>query len=220
MTDEDVLAALKEAGKRKVQIIAPCNGDAAAEQFLDCLEKAEQEYTVLKTLRPVVIHGQFMRPDQMPKAKDLGAVVSFFTAHTWYWGDVHVQNFGLERASRISAAASALACGMPFTFHQDAPVIRPDMLETIWCAVNRRTKNGIVLGADQRIPVWEALKAVTINAAYQYFEEEQKGSITPGKRADFVILSENPLEVPKDRIRKIRVLETIKDGESIFRREY
>ena len=220
MTDEDVLAALKEAGKRKVQIIAHCNGDAAAEQFLDCLEKAEQEYTVLKTLRPVVIHGQFMRPDQMPKAKDLGAVVSFFTAHTWYWGDVHVQNFGLERASRISAAASALACGMPFTFHQDAPVIRPDMLETIWCAVNRRTKNGIVLGADQRIPVWEALKAVTINAAYQYFEEDQKGSITPGKRADFVILSENPLEVPKDRIRKIRVLETIKEGESIFRREY
>ena len=73
---------------------------------------------------------------------------------------------------------------------------------------------------DQRIPVWEALKAVTINAAYQYFEEAQKGSITPGKRADFVILSENPLEVPKDRIRKIRVLETIKDGESIFRREY
>ena len=77
-----------------------------------------------------------------------------------------------------------------------------------------------MLGADQRIPVWEALKAVTINAAYQYFEEDQKGSITPGKRADFVILSENPLEVPKDRIRKIRVLETIKDGESIFRREY
>lgn len=219
MTDMEVLDAFREAGKRKVQIIAHCNGDAAVGQFLGCLEKAEQEYPALKTLRPVIIHGQFMRPDQMPKARDLGAAVSFFTAHTWYWGDVHIQNFGLERASRISAAASALACGLTFTFHQDAPVILPDMLETIWCAVNRRTKNGIILGADQRISVWEALKAVTVNAACQYFEENQKGSIAPGKRADFVILSENPMEIPKDQIRKIRILETVKDGERIFHQE-
>ena len=220
MTDAEVMAALEEAGKREMQIIAHCNGDAAAEQFLGCLERAEQEYPVLKTLRPVIIHGQFMRADQMPEARDRGVVVSFFTAHTWHWGDVHVKNFGLERASGISAAASALACGLPFTFHQDAPVIRPDMLETIWCAVNRRTKDGIILGADQRISAWEALKAVTVNAAYQYFEEAQKGSIAPGKRADFAVLSENPLEVPADRIRQIQVLETIKDGESIFRRGY
>ena len=199
--------------------MAHCKGDAGGGQFLGCLEKAEQEYPALKTLRPGIIHGQFMRPDQMPKARDLGAAVSFFTAHTWYWGDVHIQNFGLERASRISAAASALACGLTFTFHQDAPVILPDMLETIWCAVNRRTKNGIILGADQRISVWEALKAVTVNAACQYFEENQKGSIAPGKRADFVILSENPMEIPKDQIRKIRILETVKDGERIFHQE-
>lgn len=218
MKDGEVLEALAEAGRRKLQILAHCNGDAAAEQFLDCLEKAERTDPELIRLRPVMIHSQFLRADQMPRTKALGVIASFFTAHTWYWGDVHVKNLGIKRASQISAASSALSCGLPFTLHQDSPVIQPDMLETVWCAVNRFTKNGRVLGSEQRISVREALKAVTVNAAYQYFEENEKGSIAPGKREDFVILSDNPLCVPPDRLRDIWVEETLKDGQQIYRR--
>ena len=140
-------------------------------------------------------------------------------AHVYHWGDVHVKNFGLERAEHISPAGSALAQNIPFTFHQDAPVIRPDMLETVWCAANRLTRSGRLLGEDERIPVLEALRAVTVNAAWQYFEEERKGSLRPGKRADLVLLSADPLAVPAEEIREIQVLETIKAGETIYQSE-
>ena len=90
------------------------------------------------------------------------------------------------------------------------------MMETLWCAVNRRTKNGVLLGAEERISIEDALKAVTINAAWQYSEEAEKGSITPGKKADFVILAQNPLTVNADDIRKIQVMETIKGGASVY----
>lgn len=216
MTDEEVCRAFELAGIEKIQLLAHCNGDAAVEQFLRCLKKVSKKYQNLLKLRPVIIHGQLMGRDQLREAKELGAVVSFFAAHTYYWGDVHVKNFGLKRASRISPAASAKRCGLPFTFHQDAPVINPDMLETIWCAVNRITKSGIHLGVDERVSVFDALKAVTINAAYQYFEEGTKGSIAPGKYADFVILDKDPLSVPKEAIRKIHVLKTIKNGREVI----
>ena len=124
----------------------------------------------------------------------------------------------MERASRISLAKDALNKEILFTFHQDAPVIEPNMLETIWCAVNRITKNGVLLGADERIPAIEALKAVTKNAAYQYFEEDIKGTIKEGKLADLVILDKNILKVEPMEIKNIQVLETIKEGESIFKK--
>ncbi|MEG1972766.1 MAG: amidohydrolase family protein, partial [Oscillospiraceae bacterium] len=109
-------------------------------------------------------------------------------------------------------------CGVTFTFHQDAPVIPPNMMETIQCAVTRKTKTGFVLGESECIDVIDALAAVTINAAYQYFEEDTKGSIKKGKHADFVILSANLLDVPKDEISSIEILETIKDGETLFKK--
>jgi len=98
-------------------------------------------------------------------------------------------------------------------------VIAPNMLETLWCAVNRVTKGGVSLGEAERIPVEEALKAVTVNAAWQYFEEDKKGSIEAGKNADFVMLDRNPLSVPLDELRDIRVLKTIKGGKTIFERQ-
>ena len=124
---------------------------------------------------------------------------------------------GLERAARISPTASALAAGLRFTFHQDAPVIQPDMLETIWCAVNRVTRAGVPLGEGERISTLEALKAVTVNAAWQYFEEDRKGTLAPGKLADLVALSADPLKTPAPALRDIRVLETWKEGRSVFR---
>ena len=109
-----------------------------------------------------------------------------------------------------------MSAGVPFTFHQDTPVLPPDMLVTVGCAVNRVTRNGQVLGEEERISPLEALRAVTINAAYQYFEEDQKGSIREGKRADFVVLDQNPLTVDPERIRDIRVLRTIKNGITVY----
>ena len=125
-----------------------------------------------------------MGTDQLPLAKALGFTPSFFVAHVYHWGDIHLKNFGPDRASAISPAGTALALGLPFTFHQDAPVIPPDMLETVWCAVNRVTRSGAVLGPEQRIPVYEALRAVTANAAWQYFEENSKGTLAPGRPGD------------------------------------
>lgn len=111
-----------------------------------------------------MIHAQLLDLDQLDKVKELGVVPSFFAAHVYHWGDVHVKNFGAERAARISPAGAALERDIPFTFHQDTPVLPPDMLETVWCGVNRLTRSGAVLGPEQKIPVVEALAAVTIRA--------------------------------------------------------
>jgi predicted amidohydrolase YtcJ len=216
LKDEDVCLAFRTAAQHRVQLLAHCNGDAAAAQMIRCLAREEKDYPILKELRPVMIHAQLLGPDQIPEAASLGIIASFFVAHVYHWGDTHIRNFGMERASMISPAASALKAGLLFTFHQDSPVIMPDMLETVWCAVNRKTKAGIVLGEKEKIPTAEALKAVTLNAAYQYSEENEKGSILPGKKADFVILDRNPVETPPEDLRKIKVLQTVKGGENLL----
>lgn len=165
----------------------------------------------------MLIHAQFLRPDQLPAVQALRMIPSFFAAHVYHWGDVHIENFGLKRAARISPLASALREGIPFTLHQDTPVIAPDMFETIWCAANRMTKKGVLLGAEERIGVYEALRAVTANAAYQYHEEAEKGTLSAGKRADFIRLDRSPLAVPKEEVCSIRIKETYKDGNRVWR---
>lgn len=216
MSDDQVLAAMRTAAQNKVQIIAHCNGDAACEQFLNCLEKSEKEYPYLKELRPVIIHAQFVTEEQVRRAKELGVVLSFFSAHVYHWGDVHIENLGFERAQNLSPAVWAEKYKVPFTMHQDSPVIEPDMIETLWCAVNRFTKSGVLLGEKQKINVLSAMKAVTSNAAYQYFEEQTKGTISPGKFADFAVLSADPLETDTREIRNINVLATVRRGKVIY----
>lgn len=215
LSDQQVEDFLRLAVRENLQLLAHCNGDAAAAQYLRACSKVAAEGYDIKKIRPVLIHGQLLGPDQLPEVKRLGIIPSFFAAHVYHWGDVHIQNFGWQRASHISPAASALQCGIPFTFHQDTPVIEPDMMETVWCSTNRLTKGGACLDAEA-ISVMDALRAVTIHAAYQYFEENEKGSIAPGKRADFVILDKDPLTVPTMELRNIKVLQTIKDGKIIF----
>ena len=168
-------------------------------------------------IRPVMIHAQLVGIDQLPYLKQYHIIPSFFIAHVFYWGDIHVNNFGYERASKISPARSALEQDILFTFHQDSPVINPNMFETIWCAVTRKTKSGITLGEDEKISVLDAIKAVTINSAYQYFEENTKGSIKEGKLANLIIVDKNPLEVNSDEIKNIKVLETLKEGKTLYR---
>ena len=145
-------------------------------------------------------------------------IPSIFVAHVNYWGDVHLKNFGQERGSRVSPVRSALNRGLVYNFHTDTPVVQPDIFHSIWAAVNRITRNGVLSGPEQRIDVYDALKAVTINAAYEYFEEDQKGSIKQGKRADLIVIDENPLKVDPMQLKDITVLATIKDGQLIYSR--
>ena len=217
MTDGQVLSAFRQALDRDAQLLAHCNGDRAAEQYLTLLAQAERE-AGKKLCRPVMIHAQLLGLDQLERVKALGVIPSFFVAHVYHWGEIHVKNFGLDRAGRISPAGSALARGIPFTFHQDSPVIPPDMLETIWCACVRRTKAGRVLGAEERSPVEAALRAVTQTAALQYGLERELGTLRPGKRADFVLLSGDPLRTPPEELKKLQVERTIRCGRTIWSR--
>lgn len=212
--DNQVLEFLEKAQRENVQIVTHCNGDAAADQLLRCYRKAYEEYG--RDIRPVMIHAQLLRAEQMPALRELGMLASFFVAHVYHWGDIHVQNFGWERASQISPAKAALENGVIFDFHQDSPVIPPNMLETLWCAVCRRTKSGTILGENQRLTPEEALQAITANAAYALFEEHSKGTLSPGKQADLVILDRSPLSCPAEKLKDLRVLETIKDGETVY----
>lgn len=217
LSDEAVRANILLALSHNMQILAHCNGDAAAEQYIDAVAALEEEGKDVAALRPVIIHAQLLGCDQLARVRACGLLPSFFVAHVYHWGDVHITNFGRERAEKISPAASALKAGIRFTFHQDAPVIEPNMLETVWCAVNRKTRAGVSLGADEGVSTLEALKAVTCNAAYQYFEEGEKGSIRAGKQADLVILDRDPLKTEPEQLREIRVLETVKGGETVYR---
>jgi predicted amidohydrolase YtcJ len=197
-----------------VQVEYHANGDAAIDMLLEAHEAAGAP----EGRRTTVIHSQFVRPDQLDKYVEYGFIPSFFTNHAFFWGDVHVKNLGEARASFLSPMKTARAKGLRMSNHTDAAVTPADPLFTIWTAVNRTTRSGRVLGPAERITPLEALKAVTLDAAYQYFEEASKGSIEVGKLADLVILSENPLTIDPAKIAEIRVLETIKEGKTVYRR--
>ncbi len=168
--------------------------------------------------RAVIIHAQLMRADQLDRAAALGAVPSFFSAHAFFWGDWHRRSFGEARGNNVSPVRWAVERGVPFTVHNDAPIVPPDIMRLVSITVNRTTRSGHVLGPHQRATVREALHAVTLGAAYQYFEEEAKGSITVGKQADLVVLDRNPLTVDPAELEHIAVLETFSRGRSVYSR--
>ena len=203
---------------RGVPVLVHANGDAAIDAMIEGVAGAVDS-DALPDHRSVIIHAQLTRADQLPLVKTLGIVPSYYAAHPFFWGDWHRRSFGEERAAFISPMKATLEQGIPFTIHNDAPVVPPDMMRLIHIAVNRTTRSGHVLGADQRLSAWEALHAVTLGAAYQYFEEGTKGSITPGKRADLVILGENPLSADPATLADIPVIETFARGRSVFRLE-
>ena len=200
---------------RGVPILVHANGDAAIDLMLDGVEEATAGLDPMPDHRSVIIHAQLMRADQLDRAARLRAVPSFFSAHAFFWGDWHRRSFGAARAGSISPARWAIDRGVPFTIHNDAPIVPPDVLRLVSIAVNRKTRSGRVLGPEQRTTVREALHAVTLGAAYQYFEEDVKGSITAGKQADLVILDRNPLTADPAEIEEIRVLETFSRGRSV-----
>lgn len=219
-TQEETDRWVETAVEKGYQLLAHCNGDAASGQYLAAFEKAAaktpENPEKIRALRPVMIHCQTVGDDQLDEMKELGMIPSIFVAHTWYWGDVHLKNLGSVRGAHISPARAAMERGLIYNFHQDTPVVEPDMLHTVWCAVNRVTRSGKPIGQEQCISVYEALKGVTIHGAYAYHEEERKGTLEAGKLADMVILDRNPLKTDKMQIRDIQVLETIKEGKTLY----
>lgn len=218
LSDEEAEQYIRTAVEEGRQLLVHCNGDAASGQFLKLYEKVLRETGGKEDLRPVMIHCQTVRNDQLDKMARLKMIASVFVGHVWYWGDIHMKNLGSARGNHISPVRDALDRGVTVNFHQDTPVTKPNMLHSVWCAVNRISRSGAVIGEGQKISVYEALEAVTVNAAYEYFEEDSKGSIEEGKRADLVILDRSPLEVDPMVIKDIKVMETVKDGKTIYRR--
>ena len=199
-------------------ILAHANGDAAIDQYLNVIANAQKKYDASQR-RDVIIHAQTMREDQLDRAKQLHLIPSFFSLHTYYWGDWHVaQTLGEKRAEHISPTGSALRKGMIFTEHHDAPVIPPKSMMVLDATVNRTTRTGKVLGETQKVSPYIALKTMTDWAAYQYFEEDIKGTLSTGKYGDFVILSDNPITIDPSKIKDIKVLATYKQGQLVYQR--
>ena len=215
-SNSDVEKFVETALDDKMQLQAHCNGDAAADQYINAFSNVMIKRNTTNNYRAVLVHSQIIREEQYTSMSNLNIIPSIFVAHVYYWGDVHLANLGMERASQISASKTALNNNLGFTYHQDTPVIKPNMLETIWCAVNRITRDGVLLGENQKVNPYEALKAITINAAYQNKEEDIKGTIEEGKLADLVILSDNPITCDPMKIKDIEVLETIKEGKTLY----
>ena len=202
--------------ERRIQVAVHCNGDASIEDGLDAIEYAMQQHPWPEA-RPLMIHAQMTREDQIARMAELGVTPSFFSAHTYYWGDRHAAIFmGPERAANMSPARWAQEAGVRFSSHLDTPVTPMLPLQAVWSQVERKSTSGTVIGPDQRIDRLSALRAVTIDAAWQVFMDDVIGSIEPGKDADLVVLSDNPLTAPD--IRSLKVDRTIIAGATVYKR--
>lgn len=215
---DDLVTMVKELHEAGYQIAIHANGDAAIDDVLYAFREAQREFP-RRDARHRIEHCQMVRRDQLDAIAELNLSPSFFVGHVYYWGDRHRDIFmGPDRAAGISALRSSIDRGIRFTVHDDTPVTPVNPLQLVWVGVNRLTKSNQVLGPDERITPLEALRTVTIDAAWQNFEEDIKGSIAPGKLADFVVLSDNPLTVNPTEIRDITVLETIVGGKTVYER--
>ncbi|AIY02659.1 hypothetical protein ART_3060 [Arthrobacter sp. PAMC 25486] len=198
-----------------VQVHAHVNGDAAIDQLIQALELAGT--TAADDARTVAIHSQFQRPDHLPDYLRLGITPSYFTNHTFFWGDVHRANVGEAKASFISPLKSAMDSGLIVSNHSDFPVTAVDPLFMMVTAMTRNSRTGHTLGPAERVNAYQALAALTTGPAYQIFEENRKGALKVGMLADLVMLDADPLTVGAAHLQDIKVLETIKEGVAIFR---
>jgi hypothetical protein len=218
-TAEQVFDSARWAAENKVQLITHANGERASDLLIAAHSAAQGRFPGAQALRPVLIHGQAQRKDQVDSYKRLGVIPSLFPMHTFYWGDWHLDHvFGPVDGANISPTGWVRERGMIFTTHHDAPVAFPDSMRVLDATVTREARgSGRVLGPQHRVDVITALKAMTIWAAYQKFEEKTKGSLEPGKLADMVILSADPTAIDPTKIDEIKVSETIKEGRTVFK---
>ena len=220
LTQEALNKLFETAYAKDNQLFIHCNGDASIDMVLLAHETAckKLNQALDKDRRTIVVHSQFVRPEQLKTFVKYNMEPSFFTNHTYFWGDVHVENLGKARADFLSPMVSARKLGLKPTNHSDATVTPINPIFTIWTAVNRVSRSGAIIGAAERTTPYLALQAITSFAAYEFFDENLKGTLTKGKLADFVILDKNPLKVKPMEIKNIQVIETIKEGKTVYKK--
>ena len=216
-TADQVGDAIDWAFANNIQIMTHANGEAASDQLIAFISAANNNHGK-GDRRPVLIHGQFLREDQVDSLQNLGILPALFPMHTFYWGDWHRDHtVGPVLADNISPTGWCVKRGMKFTTHHDAPVAFPDSMRVLDATVTRRSRSGDIIGPAQRVDVMTALKAMTIWPAWQHFEEDTKGSIEVGKLADFVVLDQDPTAIDPENLDQIKVVETIKEGTTVFK---
>ena len=206
----------KLAYEKNIQYFGYSNGDAGIDMTLSALTKAIKETGVTEDRRPLISHSFFVREDQLVQYKDKKIMAITLPNHIWLYGDVYLKILGEERAKNISPLRSADKLGVKIGIHNDTPSSGPNVLFSVWSAVNRKTFSGKTLGEEQRIDTYKALQGFTVNAAYQYKEEMSKGMLAKGMLADLVEIDRNPLKVDADDIKNIRVVQTIKHGKRLY----
>ncbi len=195
-----------------IQMHLHVNGDEAAEVAIDAIEAAMQ-HSSWSSHRHVLQHGQMMNAAQFKRCAELGIAVNLFANHLWYFGDQHAAlTIGHGRACRMDATRSALEAGVVLAIHSDAPVTPMGPLFTAWCAANRQTMSGQILGEAERLSAQEALYAITMGAAQTLKLDAEIGSIEVGKRADFAVLGADPTACAVSELKDIPVLGTVVDG--------
>jgi len=188
------------------------NGDEASVVALDAIERVLARHP-RPDHRHTLQHGQMIDAALFRRMASLGLCANLFTNHLWYWGDQHHDiTVGPDRAHRMNACGSALAAGVPLAIHSDAPVTPLGPLFTAWCAVNRVTPSGRVLGEGERITVPQALHAITLGAAWTLKMDHEVGSLEPGKRSDFCVLEDDPTVIDPMRLKDVRVWGTVLSG--------
>lgn len=213
---QEVADAIDWAFANDIQLLTHANGEAASDQLIAFIRDSIRKHGG-GDRRPVLIHGQFLREDQIDAFKNLGVLPSLFPMHTYYWGDWHREHtVGPRLADDISPTGWCVKRGMKFTTHHDAPVAFPDSMRVLDATVTRRSRSGDIIGPEHRVDVMTAIKAMTIWPAWQHFEEKTKGSIEVGKLADLVILDQDPTRIDLDQLDQIQILETIKEGVTVF----
>ena len=211
---DDLFAQVAGLYEKRIQVAIHGNGDASIDDSLDAIAAAAEQHPWPEA-RPLIIHAQMTRRDQLDRMKDLNVTPSFFSAHTYFWGDRHVGIFmGPERAANMSPAKWAIDAGVRFSSHMDTPITPMRPLQAVWSQVERLSKSGALIGADQRIDRDAALRAVTIDAAWQVFMDDRIGSLEPGKLADLIVLSGDPITEPD--VRDLTVLRTVIEGEAVY----
>lgn len=221
VTPAQVLDVLDWAYANGIQVLAHANGEAASDLLIAGHTVARLKHGAAKAQAPrhVLIHGQLLREDQVDAYKRLGVMPSLFPMHTYYWGDWHTsKTAGPVLGQNISPTGWVRKRGMIFTSHHDAPVAFPDAMRVLDATVTRVARgSGKVIGPQQRVDVITGLKSMTIWAAWQNGEDASKGSIEPGKLADFAILSRDPTQGDPNTIDRIKVHETVKEGVTVFK---
>ena len=216
IVEDSVVTAIYEKGfKNNWQILTHANGDAAMDQMIRTMTPLVEKYGN-DDRRNVLIHGQYVREDQLDSFKELDVITSLFPLHTFYWGDWHKEIIGDSLGNKISPMRTALNKGLRVTIHTDAPVALPNLMRMVGISVERKSRSGAIIGADEKLTAYEAMQAITIWSAYQHFEENSKGSLEQGKLADLVIINKNPFKVPEEDIKNIVVTATIKEGKKVY----